>query len=432
MSCISNSKIPLKNHQSKIVKYFMSNKVNGIMIVHPTGSGKTLTAVTISQCYLEKNPTKKVIFVGPSSLLTNFKKEMTNYGVKNTEKYIILSYQKFVNKYEEKDIDCVNNLLIIDEAHNLRKMSLKSDSSGIRAKALLACSEFASKRVLLTATPFINDITDFISLINLLYGAAIIKQKKQLPTIYDLAKYLKNRVDYIVPNRTQKDYPLYKEHTIEIEMSQDYEEKYCKLIRGITVGDTSFSNPKSFYNAHRRAVNKIGHNDTYFSLKMDKALEIIGSYKSVIFSNWLEFGLKPISKALKEKGIKSKSFHGGLSEKQKDNIVEEFNQNKFQVLIISGSGKEGLDLKEVRKLVVMDPVWNFSGMEQIRGRAVRFKSHINLPKNERKVGIYYLLLVTNRKDCLSGDSVVYKFVENKKKFQKSVEKILKDISISKI
>ena len=432
MSCITNSKVPLKYHQSKIVKYFMSNKVNGIMIVHPTGSGKTLTAVTISQCFLEKNPSKKVIFVGPSSLLTNFRKEMNNYGVKNSEKYIILSYQKFVNKYQEKNIDCVNNLLIIDEAHNLRKMSLNSEKTGIRARALLACSEFSSKRVLLTATPFINDITDFISLINLLYGAGIIKQKRQLPTIYDLAKYLKNRVDYIVPNRNQKDYPLYKEHTIEIQMTKDYEDKYCKLIRGIAVGDTSFANPRSFYNAHRRAVNKIGHSDKYFSLKMSKAIEIIGNNKSVIFSNWLEFGLKPILKALKEKNIKAKTFYGGLSEKQKDTIVEEFNQNKFQVLIISGSGKEGLDLKEVRKLIIMDPVWNFSGMEQIRGRAVRYRSHENLPKEERKVGIYYLLLVTNKKGCLSGDSVVYKIVEKKRKFQKSVEKILKSISISKV
>ena len=80
----------------------------------------------------------------------------------------------------------------------------------------------------------------------------------------------------------------------------------------------------------------------------------------------------------------------------------------------------------------MDPVWNFSGMEQIRGRAVRYKSHENLPKEERKVGIYYLLLVTNKKGCLSGDSVVYKIVEKKRKFQKSVEKILKSISISKV
>ncbi len=64
----------------------------------------------------------------------------------------------------------------------------------------------------------------------------------------------------------------------------------------------------------------------------------------------------------------------------------------------------------------MDPVWNFAGMEQIKGRAIRYHSHIDLPEDERNVEIYYLLLVTSTKDCISGDEVVYKFVENKKKF----------------
>ena len=77
----------------------------------------------------------------------------------------------------------------------------------------------------------------------------------------------------------------------------------------------------------------------------------------------------------------------------------------------------------------MDPVWNYSGMEQIRGRAIRYKSHENLPKDQRKVGVYYLMLVTNKKGCLSGDSVVYKIVENKRKFQKSVSNYSKKILI---
>ena len=65
-------------------------------------------------------------------------------------------------------------------------------------------------------------------------------------------------------------------------------------------------------------------------------------------------------------------------------------------------------------LIVMDPVWNYAGILQIRGRAVRFMSHENLPRKERHVDIYYMMLETSRKECKSGDTVVYDIVKQKR------------------
>ena len=90
---------------------------------------------------------------------------------------------------------------------------------------------------------------------------------------------------------------------------------------------------------------------------------------------------------------------------------------------------EGIDLKEVRVVIVMDPVWDYSGILQIRGRAIRYKSHENLPSEERKVDIYYMLLETGIKSCLSGDTIVYNVVDRKKKHGEMVDKMLKNISI---
>ena len=56
-----------------------------LLVVHGTGCGKTLSAVTASQCYLDKNPRKRVVFIGPASLLTNFQKELKAYGGKKQE-----------------------------------------------------------------------------------------------------------------------------------------------------------------------------------------------------------------------------------------------------------------------------------------------------------------------------------------------------------
>ena len=37
-----------------ICKFMDTNR--GIIVVHGVGTGKTLTSVTVSQCYLDKNP----------------------------------------------------------------------------------------------------------------------------------------------------------------------------------------------------------------------------------------------------------------------------------------------------------------------------------------------------------------------------------------
>ena len=158
-------------------------------------------------------------------------------------------------------------------------------------------------------------------------------------------------------------------------------------------------------------------------------LKLIGDKKTVIFSNWLDFGLNPIKKVLNDNGIKAEKFSGAMSQLEKKKLVENFNKNKFQVMIVSKSGMEGIDLKEVRVVIVMDPVWNYSGILQIRGRAVRYKSHDKLHEDEKKVDIYYMILETGIDDCKSGDTIVYNIVNEKKKRSKLVDKMLREVSI---
>ena len=165
------------------------------------------------------------------------------------------------------------------------------------------------------------------------------------------------------------------------------------------------------------------------SEKMERALKLIGDKKTLIYSNWIDFGLKPIKEILEERKIKSEVFSGETSERDKKKIVDNFNKNKFQVLIVSKSGSEGLDLKEVRNVIVMDPVWNYSGIEQIRGRAIRYRSHSSLPKKERDVTIYYMILETRRDDCKSGDTIVYDIVKRKKGNYFELIKELRKVSI---
>ena len=78
---------------------------------------------------------------------------------------------------------------------------------------------------------------------------------------------------------------------------------------------------------------------------------------------------------------------------------EAFNHDKnvrgeyIQIILISSAGAEGISLKCVRQVHIMEPFWNYIRIDQVFGRAIRMKSHINelLPKEEHNVEQYLYL-----------------------------------------
>ena len=59
-----------------------------------------------------------------------------------------------------------------------------------------------------------------------------------------------------------------------------------------------------------------------------------------------------------------------------------------RILMITGAGAEGLNLKGVRQVHVLEPYWNQARLEQVFGRAVRVCSHADLDESERVVERY--------------------------------------------
>jgi hypothetical protein len=57
----------------------------------------------------------------------------------------------------------------------------------------------------------------------------------------------------------------------------------------------------------------------------------------------------------------------------------------IKMMMISKSGAEGLDLHEIRYIHLLETTWNSVIMDQIIGRGVRNKSHMNLPEKHRNV-----------------------------------------------
>lgn len=59
-----------------------------------------------------------------------------------------------------------------------------------------------------------------------------------------------------------------------------------------------------------------------------------------------------------------------------------------KVFMITQSGAEGISLSNVRQVHVMEPYWNYVRLDQVKGRAIRICSHMELPPEERTVDVY--------------------------------------------
>jgi hypothetical protein len=67
--------------------------------------------------------------------------------------------------------------------------------------------------------------------------------------------------------------------------------------------------------------------------------------------------------------------------------------SKIGLLLISSTGAEGLDLKNVRHVHMMEPYWTWGRARQILYRAARSESHIMLESDEQNVQMYIYVAI---------------------------------------
>ena len=87
-------------------------------------------------------------------------------------------------------------------------------------------------------------------------------------------------------------------------------------------------------------------------------------------------------------------WSGTETTEQRKTILETYRHldnrygQKLLVLMTTSSGAEGINLKYVRQVHVMEPYWNRVRVEQVIGRARRNESHVDLPPEQRNVRVY--------------------------------------------
>ena len=106
-----------------------------------------------------------------------------------------------------------------------------------------------------------------------------------------------------------------------------------------------------------------------------------------------------IEELIQKKSVKKRYtfITGKESQEQRRLNKEAFNHKAnsrgeyIHIILISSSGAEGISLKCVRQVHIMEPFWNYIRVNQVLGRAIRMESHVDLPKDERNVEQYLYL-----------------------------------------
>ena len=189
-----------------------------------------------------------------------------------------------------------------------------------------------------------------------------------------------------------------------------------------------------------------------YSNKLVTLLDNIKKSKGNVFiySNYVNNGgVSLLAKVLSKNGY-TKYTKGGnsrnsyiiyddhMSSESRDKLRKIFNstENKdgklIKIIIGSPVISEGITLKNVRQVHILEPSWNMSKINQIIGRAIRNHSHDDLPKDERNVEIYKYTSIAPKKyqdsKKLMIDKEKYILSEYKDRSNKVIERILKEIS----
>lgn len=186
ISTIASAKVDLNPHQVDAALFaFHSPLSNGALLADEVGLGKTIEAgIVIAQCWAEHK--RKILLIVPASLRNQWLSELDekfyiksvileskNYnsekknGNRNpfecNDKVVICSYN-FASK-KDLDVSKINwDLVIIDEAHRLRNVYKTSNVIGNKLKTALT----GKKKLLLTATPFQNNLMELYGLVSII------------------------------------------------------------------------------------------------------------------------------------------------------------------------------------------------------------------------------------------------------------------------
>jgi SNF2 family DNA or RNA helicase len=304
-------------------------------------------------------------------------------------------------------------LFIADEVQRLR-------NQGKNYQGALTTASEAKKRILLSGTPLVNAPGDMASIINLLHGKQMFTPEEfenkfvgekihrpflgifgqgysepQVNNRKELDKLLEGRVHYVGDVTDTK--PSVQQQEIRVPMSPS-RTRCTSTWRvscpcGLSTGSSTTCHPNKqelvSMNSFLSGMRQVSLSPNGFDKRMDpyeafqqspKLLHSFGILnkemqnprgKVMVYSNFIDAGLRPYASALERNKIPHVMFYGGMNDAEKQKAVASYNAGKVRVVLIGPAGAEGISLKGTTRVQMLDPHWNLAKTDQAQGRAVR-------------------------------------------------------------
>jgi len=394
-----NPNVKLTSAQMKVVDYMRTHR--GLLVVQSTGSGKTLMAAAVANCFLNASRIHRVILITKAKLILNFLKEVTDMFMMDPElqsRITCFSKEMFLKKFPaHSSVNFQNTLIIFDESHILRTFGSEI------AKSVIEASKTASKVLLLTATPMVNKPSDLVNQITIVNGRDDKIHDKEFDNIISkdeflLRKYLKDKI-FVNLDGKKDEYPERVDEKVIFEMTPEYYTKY-NIIETQTkykyekLGEFDPTSIRFYIDLRKASLSLDGMNSPKILWTLNKiATDALEGYKSVVFSAFKEYGIHVIARVLTEKGIPFGIITGEVNDYSARKYVEMYNNDDISILLLSTAGGTGIDLKGTRNMIMLEYNWSESEDEQVIARAIRHRSHSHLPKDQQKVYVYRLYMI---------------------------------------
>ena len=408
-------------------------EMNGsALLADEVGLGKTITTGLIIKECLVRGFVSKILILTPPSLVDQWVAELDekfnlNFKIIESESdwdksdLVIASIDKVkifdnnLGKFRhEKAHEIPWDMLVVDEAHKLKQRN----TTRWRFVDRMQKKRF----LLLTATPFQNDLLELYNLLHLLRRGHLgtiqefrqkflLKGNKRKP-LNPLE--LRRRLQEVMLRRKREETGInYKKRIPRVEvvnLTQEEKRIYdsiCDLLktkyfsangdelRGKLIIYAILPKVTSSSRSAIESLSKIAESDKYHIETRQRAQEIIDAYGNLKTDSKIEKLIEIIDKILKndkeskillytkhpttlkyimEKlepyNLKIVEFMGGLTREEKTEKIAQF-KNNAQIMLSTETGAEGLNFQFCNVLINYDLPWNPMSVEQRIGRLDR-------------------------------------------------------------
>ena len=322
-SCLQSDALQLRPEQEACARFLLLNR--GLLAIHSTGTGKTLTSAAAATCLITNSSTTQVhhiVVLTKKSAVSQFHLELMRYadGRIPNAALTCTTHQQFFNKLANH-ITPSHTFLILDEAHEFTNPKAAS------TKQLLKFSQACHRVLLLTATPIVNTPYDLAPLIAMVRGEPVLPSRAAFDDM--LAKpsafraYFSNAIHVNLINKNaDPNYPRVTRHNISIPMTPSTEAEYLHQSKNQIPFDMNLRQLSLGHGACEKCD---------WLLKHIKSWIARGEGKILVYTAFLGKGTVLLTQLLKENGINTLIIDSAAKGERRHQAALMFNKKSFHL-----------------------------------------------------------------------------------------------------